>query len=302
MIKKIVDYYLEKKGFFIIYKLGNAVGDQLLLTGVCKEIYEKYNYKIIILAKYKELFLNNKYIYKFFNLRYNFISRVFLFIFKYFVFKNIRNYSSNIKNTNNIFALRNYQNIHLAEFHSLNLGLNLSFDNYSPVIEFSKNEEKFFENKFKHLKDFAIIQPEAKKTFTENKDWGFEKFQEVVNKTKQINWLQFSIKKEKKLNGIYKNIHNPNFREIFYLVRKSNFIFCLEGLYHHIAAAFKKKNFLLLSGFLNKKNIIYPNCKIIENFKNLECAPCYKLSKCNINGKPCTNGISVDAVIKNILS
>ena len=55
-----------------------------------------------------------------------------------------------------------------------------------------------------------------------------------------------------------------------------------------------------MSGFVNEKHVKYKNNLIIENYKNLSCAPCYKLFDCDIEGKPCTSNILVETVINKI--
>ena len=113
MIKKIVDSYLKKKKFFIIYKLGNAIGDQFLLTGVVRLISKQFNYKVIVLSKYEEIFLNNIFVFKFFKFNQSsYISRILYKFFEYFNFDMIRNFSPGIENKNRIFGLKNFQNIH----------------------------------------------------------------------------------------------------------------------------------------------------------------------------------------------
>jgi hypothetical protein len=73
---RFTNFILEKINIFIIYRFGNARGDQLLMSGVVDIIKKKYNYKIIILTKYPEFFLNNPYIYKvFFFSNKNFIHK-----------------------------------------------------------------------------------------------------------------------------------------------------------------------------------------------------------------------------------
>lgn len=299
MIKKLIDSFLKKKKVFIIYRMGSAIGDQLLLTGVANLIKKKYNYKVVIFTSYKELFYNNQNIFRIFSFRRSsIICRIIFKFFEYFSFDFIKNYSSRIEDTNKMFGLKKYQKIHLAEYHAMGLNLDLDFKNYKPDIFFSENELNNFKKKFVLPKNYAIIQATGKESFTRNKEWGFENFQKVVDGSKNINWVQLCEKKDKKLNNTYNVFDNINLRELFYLVYQSKFILCLEGLYNHVAAAFKKKTFLILSGFISENHVKYKNNVIIQKYQSLICAPCYKLYDCDIENKPCTNNISTDDVIK----
>ena len=66
------------------------------------------------------------------------------------------------------------------------------------------------------------------------------------------------------------------------LYRTQNFFLCREGFYYHFTNAFTIKKFLIMSGFMHKKNIFYNNNNNIFDYKteNLKCYPCYKLYEC----------------------
>jgi ADP-heptose:LPS heptosyltransferase len=260
---------------------------------------------VIVLSKYEEIFLNNIFVFKFFKFNQSsYFSRILYKFFEYFNFDMIRNFSPGIENKNRIFGLKNFQNIHLSEYLSLRLNLKIDFQDYKPDIFFSDNEIIKMQKKFRLPKKFAVIQASGKTTFTENKEWKFEKFQSVVNKTKDINWIQLCTLNDKKLDNVKSVYDNINLRELFFIIFKSEFVLCLEGFYNHIAAAFNRKTFLVLSGFVNENNVKYKKNFMIEKSKKLDCAPCYKLFKCDVLNKPCTSTISskdvVNIIKKNI--
>ena len=302
---RFTNFILEKINIFIIYRFGNARGDQLLMSGVVDIIKKKYNYKIIILTKYPEFFLNNPYIYKvFFFSNKNFIHKIFYKIFKKLNFKRIKEfeYCSNKNENLKIFDLCNYQDIHLAEYHSKNLDLDLNFSNFNNSFFFSDEELLFFNKKFKLPERFSVIQPYGKTSFTKNKEWDILKFQGLLNSLPSYNWVQIGFDDEKRLENTNIFFQNLNLRELFFIIYKCEFLVCLEGLYNHIGNCFKKKTFLILSGFLHEKNITYSNNIIIKKFDNLSCYPCYKIYDCDISGKPCTNNIMIADVVKVINS
>jgi ADP-heptose:LPS heptosyltransferase len=298
MFKTVIKNYLEKKNFFILYRFGPAIGDQLLMTGLVNIIKREYNFKILVFTNYPELFFNNPNIYKVYSL--NKIFGFFIYkVLKYFDISRINEFSyiSDYKKIDGILDLSNYKDIHLVEYHSKNIKLSLDFKNYKNELFFSDEEIIKFENDLDLPKKYSVIQAEGKTTSTKNKEWNLVKFQEVVNNLKNITWVQVGVKDNKELRNIHKFYSNIHLRQLAYIIYRSDFILCLEGLYSHLANCFKKKTFLILSGFISEKNIEYSNNILIKKFDQLACYPCYKLYDCDVEGKPCTNLITSDEVV-----
>jgi ADP-heptose:LPS heptosyltransferase len=297
-LKNIINSYLEKNNFFILYRFGPAIGDQLLMTGLVNLIKKKYNFKILVFTNYPELFFNNPNIYKVYS--FNKMFSIFIYkMFKYLDILRIREflYISDYKKIDGISSLSNYKDIHVAEYHSKNIKLFLDFKNYKNEFFFSTEEIVRFEKDLNLPKRYSVIQAQGKTSFTKNKEWDFVKFQEVVNKLKNITWVQLGTKNQKELSNIYKFYSNLNLRQLAYIIYRSDFILCLEGLYNHLGNCFNKKTFLILSGFVSEKNIKYSNNILIKKFDDLACYPCYRLYDCNIIGKPCTNLITSNEVV-----
>jgi len=267
-------------------------------------IKKKYKYKIIILTKYKDLFLHNPYIWKTYKIDdSSFYSKILFYLFQKIKFDFIKEFSSNIKDTHKKIGLKSFPNLHLAEYHARGLNLNLDFRNFKPIVIFSKNEKKIFRKKFSLPKDFILIQSKGKTSFTRNKEWSVNNFQKVVNSNTNLKWIQLRYSKDKEdfpLKNIFNLYNDLPIRELFYIISKSKSVFCLEGFVNHVSAAFEKKTFLLLSGYLSKKNVTYKNNIVIHNLNNLTCAPCYKIYDCDIKNKPCTNNIKPEQVNRKI--
>jgi ADP-heptose:LPS heptosyltransferase len=302
-LKKLINYILSINKIFILFRFGNAIGDQLLMSGVAKLIQKKYNYKIIIFTKFPELFKNNPYVYKTYRvLTSSFFSNILIKFFRIINSHLIKEFIYDTKNEK-VFNLKNYPNIHIAEYHSLGLGLNLQFNNFKNEIFFSKKELKLFNENLNLPKKFALIQSQGKTSFTPNREWGPENFQRVVDNTPQIKWIQIGKETDFKIKNTLFFYSKFNLREIAYIIYKSKLLLCLEGFYYHLANSFRIKKILIMSGFMSQKNIYYKNNNniIIKNINKLKCYPCYKLDKCDIPKKPCTNLISYKYVIKKII-
>jgi len=303
IFNKLINKILSNLNIFILYRLGNAVGDQLLMTGIVKLIFKKYNYKIIVLTKFPELFINNPNVYKVYKIHSdNIFHNLLIKIIKRFNSSRIKEFLNNHINVK-VFNLCDYQNMHIAEYHAKNLNLNLNFKNFKNNIFFTASEKMEYDKNLNLPKEYCLIQSEGKKTFTLNREWGVQNFQRVVDLTyNHINWIQIGNNSDFKLKNTLQCYTKSNLRELAYIIYKSKLLVCLEGFYYHLANSFKKKKILIMSGFMHEKNIFYNNNNniFIKKTKNLKCYPCYKLYDCDVPGKPCTDLISYKDVIKVI--
>ena len=64
IFKQLFDSFLEKRKILIIYRLGRAVGDHLLMTGFIKLLKDQHQYKVYVFSNYPDLFKFNKKIEK----------------------------------------------------------------------------------------------------------------------------------------------------------------------------------------------------------------------------------------------
>jgi ADP-heptose:LPS heptosyltransferase len=303
VIEKLVTKFLSANNILILFRYGNSIGDQLLMTGVANLIKKKYKYKIIILTKFPELFSYNPNIYKVYKINTsNLISRIVIKIIKKINSPLIKEFLYKQDN-GRIFNLSNFKNQHIAEYNSLNLNLNLNFNNFRNQIFFSDDEIKKFENNLKLPEKFALIMSEGKISFTPNREWGIRNFQHIVNATQKIKWIQIGKDTDYKIKNTFYLYTKSNLRELAYIIYRSKLLVCLEGFYYHLANSFNMKKILIMSGFMSKQNIYYKNNNniIINKIKHLKCYPCYKLYNCDIPKKPCTNLITPSEVVKEII-
>ncbi len=303
LINPLVGMYLKRKRVFILYRFGSAIGDQLCMSAVAKELYKKKEFKIIIFSSYKELFYNNPYVWKNIDIeQYNFLTKKIInnlldFLnLKYvekFIFKNKINFEDYMRSSKT--------RISLIEVHSLHFKIKLDLLNAKPNIFFTKKELELYKDKFK-IKKYSIVQPVGKTTYTPNKEWGFDKYQDVVNKTKDdINWIQVGLKQDKLLNNVVDfRGQTRTLRELAFVVKKANFVLANEGLLNHISAAVNTKSFVIFSGFSKIELANYDTTIPISRDPQVKCAPCWLREECPEERKYCTDEISVDIVIQKI--
>jgi len=296
-IKKI-NLKLKKKNYFIITRYGNASGEHICMTGIISKIY-KENLKIIVFSKYPELFRNNPKIYKLYDLNIPLFFRVCR-ILNFFEGNVIKIYGSKIRsNDKNYFMKFLPRNIHLGLAHAFQFDMNLNSDDFKNEIYFTEKEIIKYEKKFNLPNQYAVIHSETKKTFIKTKEWGPEKIQDIVNKFDKINWIQVGIKGEFELKNTLNCYFNISLRELAFIISKSYFLVCMEGMHNHMASAFNKKNFLIHTGFSTMESVKYPNNILIENNSKLKCYPCFSFD-CMEHKKHCDENLTSDYAINII--
>ena len=298
LIKKI-NLELKKRNYLIIYRYGKAIGEHVCITGVISKIYKK-NLKIIVFSNYAELFKNNPKIFKLYDLNKFFNKKILLKILNLFEGVSIKSYRNKIKTTDKYSFMKFYpRNIHFGAVVAFHFDMNLNFDNFKNEIYLSEKEIIEYKKKFNLPNSYAVIHSETKKTYTENKNWGPEKIQNIVNEFNEINWIQVGRPGEFELKNTFKCHFNISLRELAFIISNSDFLVSMEGMFNHMASAFNKKNFLIHIGFLTMESVKYPNNILIENNSKLKCYPCFSFD-CMEHKKHCDENLTSDYAINII--
>ena len=153
-------------------------------------------------------------------------------------------------------------------------------------------------SKFGSKKKIVHIEPNIKKsTGYINRDWGFEKWQSVVNELKdKILFIQTSFNNQKILKNVL-NINNTNFRIACSLMSKTHLFIGAHGGMSHAAAALNLKAVVIFGGFINPKTLGYSIHKNIYIDDIL--SPCGSKYECN-HCKKCLESIKVKNIIYEI--
>ena len=302
-INFIINYYFLKKNIYIFFIRSKAIGDNVIVTGLISQFKKNTNSKIYLFTNAVDVFLNNPNISKLVNL----LDKPYLyFLFKLLEGQRVIEMNSNTYPYKDIFEklriTKNKKfNHHLAEVIGGNISQFIDFKNFKNEIYFTKKELDIFQRKFENVikNKFALIAPFAKETYIPVRNWGHEKFQELVNLLK-INWYQANTKNEKKLDNV-NILESTTNREFFFLIKNSNFVLANDTSLNHIANCFNIKSFVIMSGFINKEFIEYKNTIIINREPQIECSPCYLKDPCFRDVKYCTEDIKVEKVKEIIL-
>jgi ADP-heptose:LPS heptosyltransferase len=298
-LSNTVNYLLKAFNIFVIYRIGNAIGDQLCMSAVVRLIDEQYSYRIVVISSYPEIFYNNPRVWKNIGVkRFSlYISRVLRFFsgpqLENFLFKN------------NKYSFEEYmrssgKGLHLVEAHSLHFNHGINYNIIQNEIHLSKSEIKKYAKKFNLPESYSVIQPNSKRSYTPNKQWSMENFQQVVDKRNDIHWVQVGGQNEFLLDSVEDYRDETTLRELFYIVSRSQFVFANEGLINHIASAFKVTSYVISSGFSCSSLAKYDNSVFFDASGSCENSPCWLLDECGVSGKPCLSNIDPETVVSRL--
>jgi len=306
-VRNIVFFILKPFKIFVVYRFGKAIGDQVCMTAIVHALKIQKDYKVIVFSNYSELFDNNKEVWKNINI-YDyplFLRKILVFLLSLAEGGMVENFCFPKKNGKGLedFMRNTRKKYSLIEVHSLHFREKLNTDNIKPKIYFSKSEINEFEKRFNDLNNFAIIQPVGKLNYTPNKEWGFEKYQDVIDRTKnKINWIQVGLTNETLLKNVKDFRGNTlTLRELAFVISRANFVLSNEGLLNHLSAAVGVKSFVVFSGFSHVELANYDTTIPIVNIPQVECSPCWLLEKCPKQKKWCTEKITIEQVCELIM-
>jgi ADP-heptose:LPS heptosyltransferase len=269
------------------------------MSAVVRLIDEQYSYRIVVISSYPEIFYNNPRVWKNIGVkRFSlYISRVLRFFsgpqLENFLFKN------------NKYSFEEYmrssgKGLHLVEAHSLHFNHGINYNIIQNEIHLSKSEIKKYAKKFNLPESYSVIQPNSKRSYTPNKQWSMENFQQVVDKRNDIHWVQVGGQNEFLLDSVEDYRDETTLRELFYIVSRSQFVFANEGLINHIASAFKVTSYVISSGFSCSSLAKYDNSVFFDASGSCENSPCWLLDECGVSGKPCLSNIDPETVVSRL--
>lgn len=119
----------------------------------------------------------------------------------------------------------------------------------------SPGEIRFLEEELEiwPQENFVYIEPNIKGWLGPNKDWGFERWQAVVNHLPKVRFIQGP---GKKLDGV-EQAQTDSFRQACALLSKATLFLGTDGGLHHAAAALGKPAVVVWGGYTHPRNLGY---------------------------------------------
>lgn len=139
--------------------------------------------------------------------------------------------------------------------------------------------------------DYVVIAPNLKNTASPNKQWGFEKFQELVNQT-NYRFIQLCQDNEKLLDGV-EHIKTPSARMALSIIKRAKLVVTNEGGSHHMAASMNVPAIVFFGGFTSPEVVGY---KEHINFTTQDAHYCGDWALCDSCQKSMAK-ITIDVVL-----
>lgn len=138
-----------------------------------------------------------------------------------------------------------------------------------PYIDYGRSDDKHFAwnwrfkaqpgelyfapEELRHtMRGFVYIEPNVKNPDA-NKDWGFDRWQKVVDSMPHIPWVQGT---GRKLAGVTQ-VETTSFRDACALLKNASLFVGVDGALHHASAALNVSAVVLWSGFVSPEILGY---------------------------------------------
>lgn len=295
--------YLSRKKLFILYRLaGSSLGDSIAMSSAVRCISEELHCKVILFVKNNddEIFYGNPavsrlYCYARMNRHTRSLIKSLLYLLQG---SHIAPYDAKLPDPGAYMLAHRPHSVVLNTMHIPGL----QWKNLKPFIVLDASERRAIREKYKLPAVYAVIKPSGKTTVTTKKEWSVEKFQQVVDRMPQVQWVQSGLPDDPLLNGVIDLRGKTSLRELLCLVAESQFVLTIEGLYNHIGAAFDVPSFAVLSGYFYRESFTYGSTVMVSQETEAPCAPCFLDGNkdCPVPGKPCMANLSPEIVIDAI--
>lgn len=103
--------------------------------------------------------------------------------------------------------------------------------------------------------EFIVIEPHIKPGAPINKDWGFARYQAVVDRTRRLPWVQFDYGRPL-LTGV-RPVGTTTMRDAFAVLEMARAYVGPEGGVHHAAAAMNVPGVVIFGGYISPANTGY---------------------------------------------
>lgn len=247
---KLIYYLLRPKTVFL-QKRSGALGDDLLMSLVLPYIKETYpGHKIVVEAKWTELFQNNPYV-------------------TWATDKHLKTTRRHIKPK---YFIDEKTEMSLYEQFMTSVGAK---GKAFPHLYLTEPEQSYIKEKYGF--PYIAICPHGKQKFSANrKEWGMDNFQKLRNHFKEYQFVQIGLKSDELLDDVHDGRGLP-VRKSAAVIQNSIFFIGLEGGLMHLAKSVGKRSVIIYGGFINPEISEYEENLNIINM--VECSPCFRSYK-----------------------
>jgi hypothetical protein len=293
--------------FVVVYRFGAAIGEHVAMTAAVRHLAKNLEFRVIVLTNHDWVYHNNPRVFWCSTLWFlpSVIRKYGLAFLSRYQQSRLLEFKLRIPKESSFASEmrtdRGRDQKHLIEIQTENWPTEFQPNECQPEIFFSKKELTKFKDSLPMEENYGLIQSEGKKSFTPNKDWGWSRFQEVVNKTKgRINWIQVGSSNDTRLNGCLDMCGKLSFRQLAFIFEKARFGLFQEGMFTHLAAALRLETLTIYTGFMSPSISAYENNHAIVPDK-VDCAPCWLLSSCP-NAMACIKSVTPQKVAAKTLN
>ncbi len=281
-LKIIANKLLFKKNYFLIWRTGKAIGDQVLITGFAKSLNNKYSCKVITISNYSSLLSLSPWITKSISWDQIICFKIIYYSLKLIEGERIIEYNFPFKRYGYKSQLEAYKSGFFEELgeppiwqaHVADRFKREIFKDFTGGLEITNNGKAklITKNIYDNYPNFkiGIINPVGKDSYAKSKLYGFENYQIIVKDTKsKIKWLQVGLKKDKVLEDIHLDLRGNTLEFLVNIISFSDLVLADEGLLNHIAGSFPFINsYVVFSKFSPPNYYSYKNTITIGKPKN----------------------------------
>mgnify|MGYP001335726632 CR=1 FL=1 len=168
-------------------------------------------------------------------------------------------------------------------------------------IFLDESEEKLVQAAITNLeKDFVTIEPFSNHDYTPNREYPFEKWQNIVDEiSKEIQVVQVGTS-PKKLKNCVDLTFTESFRIACGIIGKSKLFVSSEGGLVHGATAFNTQSVVIITGYQDKRMVQYPQNKNIIISTHGPCGLKIACKQCNNDAQYHDLNEIVEAIKGNI--
>jgi ADP-heptose:LPS heptosyltransferase len=177
--------------------------------------------------------------------------------------------------------------------HGGNTQVIWNHDYRAPVGEiWLTQEEQEFDG---YGKDYIFIEPHTKRMVGGNKDYFWDRWQEIADElSKDFDVLQNGIPGKKRLKNV-RCVEMPEYRDALIAVANSRLVLCAQGGLHVAAAAFSKPAVVIWGEYAHPRNLGYDSHINLYTGGDVPCGHTIECPGCRAAMNRITPGMVIDA-------